>query len=234
MGKFILAHFLSSGAHPAKLKEADLDQLLLVKMNVQGSYKKLPFVKPDLRRLSFSFQNKVQVVPVKKKMKVTMGDSFPRKLSFKEPDGSGRHEFYIERVYLEDIRADQMALLEDPQFLSEIPEGELEHVKQALLQSLDQICPEGKVIPVIEYETDENLTLEFYENDYLSAEYKEDYNSQAELLLVMEPEEEKGRHGMTLRACAMAAPVDPSTEEVAVELLQYSFCGRKTECIFTN
>lgn len=234
-GKFMLAHFLSSGVHAAKLKEMDLDQLLLVKMNIQGSYRKIPFVKPDLRKLSFLFQNKVQIMPVKKKMKMAMGEDFPRKQSFKDADGSGRHEFYIERVYLEDIRADQLALLEDPQFLAEIPEGELERVKQGLLQALDRICPEGKVIPVIEYETDEKLTLEFFENNYLNAEYnEEEYDSQAELLLMVEPEEEKGRHGMRLAACAMAAPVDPSVEEISVELLQYSYCGKKPEINFVN
>lgn len=229
-GQFILTHFLDSGIHPAKLKDTELDQLLLIKLKVQGVYKKIPLVKPELRKLSFEFQREVQVVPVKKKMKVAMGGNFPRKLSFKDPDSEIRHEFYIERVYLEDIRADQLALLEDPQFLAEIPEGEVENVKKGLLRAVDQICPKGKMIPVIEYETAENLTLEFYENEYLNAEYEEEeYNSQAELLLMVETEEEEGKHGMRLRACAMAAPVDPSTEEISVELLQYSFCGRKQE-----
>lgn len=133
----------------------------------------------------------------------------------------------INNIYTMDIWADEEKRFADPVYreriLQYMSEAEFETMKQQFFQTLEEHCPKGKYYMVVEYECSENITLTFYDREYLDmVEEPQIGGTASSIMMRVKPEAETGLHGWKLRGCVIQKPLDAGMKSLEAELFSYS------------
>lgn len=139
-----------------------------------------------------------------------------------EPDGTVQEGIcYINRVTLQDMWEVEEQRFADPQYQKQMLEcmsqEEFLSMKQQSFQVLEQMCPRGMCLPVVEYECTLDAGLEFYTQDYLNAP---PVCRSSSAIYLSKPEQEQGKHGLPLKSVVLQSPVPPDTQKMQAELFQ--------------
>ena len=133
---------------------------------------------------------------------------------------------YINNVYAMDVWAEEEKRFSDPVYrermLQHVSEAELEQMKEHLFATLAEHCPKGKQYMVLEYECTENISLAFYDKEYLDCIEIPKEGSASAFLMRVKPDKEIGSHGLKLRGCVVQKPLDADTKTIEAELFSYS------------
>lgn len=105
--------------------------------------------------------------------------------------------------------------------LQHVSEEELERMKQHFFEVLEEHCPKGKCYMTIEYECSEDVSLNFYDREYLDTLPKPNKGSASALLMSVKPEKETGEHGYKLRGGVIQKPLDRNVKKMDAELFSY-------------
>lgn len=85
---------------------------------------------------------------------------------------------------------------------------------------ISRICPRGMYFPVVEYECEENISLQFFSKSYLDAKPS---HSGVNMGFLVKPDQPAGILGLKLKAALIQEPVPPDTKTIEAELFQYIF-----------
>ena len=133
---------------------------------------------------------------------------------------------YINKVYLMDVWAEEEKRFADPVYrermLQHVSEEQLEQMKEQLFAVLESHCPRGKYYMVLEYECTEDISLTFYDKEYLDYVEKPKEGGASALLMNVKPNEGTGTHGLKLRGCVIQKPLEAKTHTLDAELFSYS------------
>lgn len=134
---------------------------------------------------------------------------------------------YINKVYLIDMWEEEEKRFSDPDYkermLLHMSENEFKQMKEQFFKILEEHCPKGKYYIGIEYEcTEENISLKFYDREYLDQRPEPKAGSATAMLMRIKPDMETGVHGLKLYGDVIQKPLDRETKEIEAELFSYS------------
>ena len=151
-------------------------------------------------------------------------------IEFLLKDGS-KAVCYINKVELMDVWADQEKKFSDNDYrekmLQHMSEDEFEQMKNQFRQILEEHCPKGKHYLVVEYECSEDISLNFYDREYLDTIPKPREGSASSIFMRVKPDKELGKHGLKLRGSVIQKPVDGDVKGLDAELFSYSEIVKK-------
>lgn len=195
---FLLETFLRAGWQPRKLGEKDLRKLFIHSMEIEGKFEKIPDMDSgaDIR---FRMQEVSRKVLTEQPVLLEVGADYPDRLEFGNKETGKRHWAQINRVRLIDM---------------------WEGLPEEMKEYLGDMCPQGMCFPLIEYECEENLFLQFYTKEWLEAvpESRKGCSS-----FFVAPKEKTGRLGLRLQTALIQQPVAADAKEIEAELFRYSF-----------
>ena len=193
----------------------DYRETELVTIEFCGQYKKIPQSLKEFE-INFDFAPYFQKIPIKKKYLVKQGKQ-NRKITITLPDQS-KHLIYLLDFFYYDLWKEEEKRFDDPKYQQRFSAEELNEIKTSFYQSLKEHYPQGTKIPVIEYECEEDLSLEFYSQFELNEIIKPNYGCCSSMLLMFKPEKKEGEHGLCRRQCGLGGVIE-TPDAMPVELL---------------
>ena len=214
----LIARFLKAGVKAGQMG-GEFSHLYLHFLNLDIPWQELL---PLAKEVSQNLREPVRLIPGKKSERVAARKRMTLPVGMKERAYTctleGReHHFWIEQVQLYDLWSDQEERIRDWKESGKCSEEELRQLKWSWERTAAKLCPKGKRLPLIVYESEEDIQLDFYDRPYLNS-LVPTRNGDTELGMSGD-KEEKGPHGIRPRYVPLQTPVDPDAQKVEVELL---------------
>lgn len=213
----IISAFLRGGWQPGALQAVPYGAMFLTKLELSGSYDTLAQLPADLP-LRIAARPTPATRFVEKATPLSVGARYSAKRVFREKGSSQEHWYYINRVYLMDMWAESARIFQDPCLTENFTPKELWKKRTDYDEILARNCPKGTCYPVVEYESENGILLEFYLREHLDA--KPIPASDAFMILV-KPEKKTGRNGFPLKAALIQTPVPRGTRHLDAELFSF-------------
>lgn len=155
-------------------------------------------------------------VIVNKRITLKTGEySKPRLVTVK---GEEDVPIYIHGVVFYDIWEEAKTRFDDERYKERFSAEELERIKKDYMANLPQVCPQGCVIPLVEYESEKDYQVQFYSMEYLR---RKPENRSTSVLMVFRPNQKIGPMGYRNRACALEAVKKGYEGSITAELFSY-------------
>jgi len=212
----LISEFLHNGWQPKGIDYQNIDMLFLTSLELEGEYTAIPGL---LENSELRFSMRADSVPylVEQPITLTVGGQYPDRLWFRDLCDK-EHWFLINQIYLSDMWAEIEKTLNDPRIQEQMTKEQIAQAKLDFEKKFLKICPKGMLLPVIEYECEENIALQFYTKDYLDAE---PVNKNGGIGFIVRPENPTGILGLKLKAAIVQEPVPANTVSIVAELFQY-------------
>lgn len=200
--------------------DADWDSLAVTNMELRGDWDSLPEWTENMQVLAdiMPEENAIEIPVVLECGKTNV-------LEFKLADGSTA-VCYINKVDTMDVWEEEEKKFADSAYrermLQHVTQEELEEMQQHLFETLEQQCPRGKCYMVVEYECTKELSLNFFDREYLDTVPTPKKGSAASVLMMYKPDAETGVHGLKLRGCVIQKPLEQEERTLEAELFSYS------------
>lgn len=195
------------------------ERIAITQIEFRGEYEKLPPWEENMEVL-------IQCIPtnVAVEKSVVLQCKTTGEIEFLLKDGS-KTVCYINKVELMDIWAQQEKKFSDitykEKMLQHMSEDEFEQMKKHFFEVLEEHCPRGKCYMTVEYECGKDISLNFYDKEYLDTIPKPNKGSASAILMSMKPEKEIGEHGYKLRGSVIQKPLDKEVRLLEAELFSY-------------
>lgn len=214
----LLSELLRSGWNPDGIDYQNIDMLFLTSIELVGEFTKIPDFENDsllhfvMRRDSVSYL-------VEKPVTFTVNGEYPEKLWFKNEETGEEHWAQINRVYLNDMWAEIDKSFSNPKRLEQMTEEQIAYVRKDFEEKFLESCPKGKCYPIVEYECEECISLEFYTKKFLESK---PVHKNSGMGFIVGADKPTGVLGMKLRAAIIQEPVEVDTTRIEAELFQYN------------
>lgn len=214
----LIAKFLDNGWQPNGIDYQNINMLFLASLKLEGDYTSIPPIKsdPDLR---FVMREHCVSHQVEKPVTLVIGDKYPDKLIFHDAETGEEHWMQINRVYLSDMWEEMDKVLDDPKLKEQMSPEQITKARSDFENMFSSFCPRGMYLPVVEYECEEDITLQFYSKAYLDAKPS---NNGGCFGFIVRPEKSRGILGYKLKASVLQEPVQANTNTIEAELFQYN------------
>jgi hypothetical protein len=137
-----------------------------------------------------------------------------------------KHIFYIDKMYHYDVWAEVNNNLEY-ELMRVFPKDQIEQMKEEYITGLEKICPKGMDLVMLEYETEDDLQLNFYSKEYLD---ERPVHKSSASIIFCKSDRELGSNGFKSRV-RMIKPVEKDFDGIIdIELLS-CFMKRSEEII---
>ena len=209
-----LIEFLKHGWKPDSIDYQDIDNLLFTVIKLRGEFALIP----DLGEnpvLQLELRPEMVSSLIEQPFTLSFGAEYTDKFWFSDKKTGDKHWIQINSVYLYDMWAETMKNFNDPQFKERMSPVEIEKAKANFESHLSTICQKGMCFPVVEYECEAGLTLEFYTKAWLDAE---PVNNSSCIGFLVKPDKKNGVLGLPLKAALIQEPVPENTKSIEVEL----------------
>ena len=107
----------------------------------------------------------------------------------------------------------------NPKMLAHMTKEQIDEAREHLEKGLIEVCPKGKYYPVIEYESEDDISLEFHTRKFLDS--KPVHHGNGSIGFIIRPDTPKGFLGTKLKAAIIQEPVLGNTYIIEAELFQY-------------
>lgn len=212
-----LSELLKNGWNPEGVDYQRIDMLYLSSIELMGEFSEIPdFENNPL--LHFSMRNDSVAHLVEQPITLTVNGEYYNKLWFKNKETDEEHWAQINRVYLQDMWAEMEKTFTEPRLLEQMTKEQIVEAKKDFEEHFVTICPRGMCFPIVEYECDDDISLEFYTKKYLDSE---PVSRSRAMGFIVGSDKKTGILGMKLRAVVIQEPVDVRTENIEAELFQY-------------
>jgi hypothetical protein len=213
----LLYEFLHHAWQPDGIDLQSIDRLFLTSMELDGEYTAIPSFgeNPILR---FIMGPESIPYPVEQPIKLVVGENYPNKLWFQNGVNGEEHWAHINRVYLMDVWAEMEKNFANDELQEQMNQQQLSRIKADFEKRLLKICPRGMCFPVIEYECEQDISLQFYSQAYLDAI---PVNRNSSMGFSVQPNQPTGKLGMKLMAEIIQEPFPENTASIDAELFQY-------------
>lgn len=221
----LLAHFLEKIPFFGELEEIELEDMSLLELEVEGEYEKIPkeCFESKKGKATILLENEpvYKRFSINKKVTFQVGENQEVNLSFQDKESKTRYEAVIERVSLYDVWAEEEKRFEGEQlekYLEHMTMEEVREMKGYFFKALEETCPKGMYLPVVEYEATEDIILDFYSIEFLQQKVEVHKGSCNTMAFMIRPDKETGLHGGKLHT-AVLSPVPKDTKEIPSKLL---------------
>lgn len=214
----LIYEFLHRGWQPDGIDLQSIESLFLVSMELDGEYSAIPLFGEN-PTLQFIIGPENKSFPVEQPITLIVGNHSLNKIKFQNGVTGQEHWAHINRVYLMDVWAEMEKDLAKQESHVPLNPKRLTSMKAALEKSLLKTCPKGMCYPVIEYECEEYLTLQFFTKAYLDAVPEDDGSNSVNISI--HPDLPAGKSGSKLKAAMIEEPFPKDTVRIDAELLLY-------------
>lgn len=213
----ILTEFLRHGWQPDGIDIQSIDMLFLCSLELDGDYAAIPTFgeNPALR---FSMRPASVACLVEQPITLTVGGSYPDRLWFRDAVTGEKHWAQINRVYLADMWVEMAKTFDDPRLHEKVTPEQIAQARSDFEERFIKICPRGMCFPIIEYECEEDISLQFYSRAYLDAT---PVHRSSAMGFIVSPDQPTGILGLKLKAAVIQEPFPANTISIEAELLQY-------------
>jgi len=218
-----LYEFMRSGWSGETFKHDQMDGLFIHHMTLRcDSNKDLKILKtlsgkPNLHirfeRHTFAIQYHVEL-PIT----LNIGSDYPERIWFESKKAYEKQWAQIHRVYLMDVYETLEKNLNDAKASMLTPQQKSQ-MKFETEKAFEKLCPRGMLLPVIEYECEEDISLQFYHVDYLEASPG---SGGSAVGFISRPDQETGKWSYRLKMCVVQHAVPVDTKTIDVELFSFS------------
>ena len=212
-----LSELLRNGWNPEGIDYQNIDMLFLNSIELAGNYTKIPDLENN-PMLHFTMRKDSISYLVEQPVTLAVNGQYPEKLWFKNEKTGEEHWAQINSVYLNDMWADMEKVFSDPNFLKQMTEEQIAESKKDFEERFTEICPRGMCYPVVEYECEECISLQFYTKQYLESK---PVHKNGGMGFIVRTEKPIGVLGLKLKAAIIQEPVPVNTVSIEAELFQY-------------
>ena len=210
-----LSELLRNGWNPEGVDYQNIDMLFLTSIELAGDFAKIPEFDNNAKLHFIMNKDNVSYL-VEQAVTLTVNGGYPEKLWFNDKEDSEKHWAQINRVYLMDIWGDMEKNFSDPKLLEHMTKEQIEEAKRNIEKSLIEICPKGMYYPVVEYESEDDISLEFHTKEFLDSNH-----GNGSIGFIIKPEKPTGILGRKLKSTIIREPVLGNTDIIEAELFQY-------------
>jgi len=214
----LISKFLNNGWQPNEIDNQNINMLFLTSLKLDGDYISIPAFNenPELR---FTMGPHSVVHQVEKPITLVVGGKYPDKLRFRDAATGDERWAQINRVYLSDMWEEMAKTFTNPRLQEQMTSEEIAQARLDFEKHFLEICPRGMCYPVIEYECEEDISLQFYSKTYLDAK---PVHGNSSIGFIVRPDHSTGILGLKLKAAIIQEPVHANTIEIQAELFQYN------------
>lgn len=197
-----LQHFAEKGLLPKQWDQVEAERLVITQMR-QADGDAAPR-REQLAELPLTLHiaRSSREVPIESRFSVQFGkQSAEQKHSYYDPERGRESCFFVDEVYSYDPYQQVF------QRLNQIANGKArKQARRHFLRAMVHLCPQGQRLAVIRYETEDDVQLRFFTQQYLEAEPV--HSNTGIAFASSKPEEPIGINGYPLRECVLQ-PMDP-------------------------
>lgn len=164
------------------------------------------------------------------KLNVNKSSEYPDKLYFRDKISGEQHWVRINRVTLCDMWAEMAKTFANPR-LKEQSSEEVDRSKGEFEELFSEMCPKGMCYPVIEYECEEDIFLQFYSKRWLDAE---PIHKNSVLGFSLKTDEPIGKLGLKLKGDIIQEPMPANTVSIEAELFHYIQIGKEDDIVIAK
>ena len=230
----MLSILLEKGWQPKSFTEYSIDEIMITTIDIKGEYGSIPNFQRDEEIKFCKGIDHVQGL-VEMPMELTIGREYKEKIWFVDKSTKEKHWLQINNVYMYDAWAEQEKVYADPQLLKRFSKEELMKMQREHEVEFAEFCPRGMFFPVIEFEAEKDISLQFYNTSWLEAPTQEitSFSCTSYGIFLTREEEELGHGGTPLHAdCITDTPMDKDTKKIQVELFFYHKVVDEKDIIF--
>jgi len=213
----IIAKFLQNGWQPNELDDQNIDMLCLTSLILDGDDHSIPAFNENLK-IRFVMRPRHVVHQVERPITLVVGGKYPDKLMFRDTTTGAEHWVQINRVYLSDVWEEMDKVFTNPKLQEHMTPEEINQARLDFEKKFSEVCPRGMYFPVIEYECEEDISLQFFSKAYLDAKPLHRGSSMG---FIVRPDQPTGILGLQLKATVIQEPVPANTHTIEAELFQY-------------
>ena len=213
----LLVQFLNNGWQPNGIDYQNINTLFLTRAKLEGDYISIPDFDSSTE---IRFVTGIRSVShqVEKPVTLIVGGEYSDRLWFQDADTGEEHWAQINRVYLLDMWAEMEKTFSNLKIQEKMTSEEFTRAKSDFEKHFLEICPRGMYFPIVEYECEEDISLQFYSKAYLDSKPLHRGSSMG---FIVAPDQSTGILGLKLKAAVIQEPVSPDTSSIEVELFQY-------------
>jgi hypothetical protein len=212
-----LSELLRNGWNPEGVDYQNIDMMFLTSIELRGDFAKIPEFENN-PALHFTMGRDTTSYPVERPLVLTVNGEYSEKIWFNNEETEEEHWVQINRVYLSDMWADVERIYSNPKVFEQMTKEEIFEIKKNFEKDFIKICPKGMCFPIVEYECEDGISLEFHTVKYLEAT---PVHTNGSIGFMVRPDDETGILGMKLKAAVIQDPMEPDTEIVEAKLFKY-------------
>lgn len=213
----LLSELLRNGWNPDGIDYQNIDMLFLTSIELVGEFTKIPDFENNTL-LHFVMRKDSVSYLVEKPVTLIVNGEYTEKLWFKNEENGEEHWAQINKVYLNDMWVEMEKSFSNPKLLEQMTEEQIANVKKDFEERFIEICPRGMCYPIVEYECEESISLEFYTKKFLESKI---VHKNSGMGFIVGADKSTGTLGMKLRAAIIQEPVEVNTTCIEAELFQY-------------
>lgn len=211
-----LSELLRNRWNPEGVDNQHVDMLFVTTIDLAGDYDKIPELEAECSLRFVMGKNSVSYL-VEQPVTLIIDGKYSDKLWFKNKDGEVRWT-QINRVYLSDMWVEMEKAFSHPKLLEQMTNEEIDERKKEFEENFSKICPKGMCFPIIEYECEDNISLEFYTKKFLESMPVQKNGGMGFIVGADKP---TGVLGMKLKVAIIQEPVPMDTKSIKAEIFQY-------------
>ncbi|WDV44923.1 hypothetical protein PV797_15550 [Clostridiaceae bacterium M8S5] len=162
-----LQHFIENGMSTDHWDEVNVSNIVIEAYEQKEDEK---FPKIDLSReldITITISEGFKEVLINQPIKLEFGEMQKgNELYFYDTIGNKKRTFYIDKMEHYDVWQDINKKLESQEFQN-FSKNQMKQMKTDYLASIEEICPKGMDLAMLEYETEDGIQLNFYTKEYL-------------------------------------------------------------------
>jgi hypothetical protein len=213
----LFSEFLHRGWKPDGIEYQRIDMLFLTSLEMKGQYSIIPALEGNVIR--FTRQPESVTYLSEQPITLTVGGEYPEKFRFRNENSGEEHWAQINRVYLSDMWAEMENNFNSPKIREHMTPEQITRARTEFEERFLHICPKGMYFPIVEYECEENIFLQFHSKSYLAAQPEE---RNWGMVFMLSPEQSTGILGMKLKSAVIQEPFTAETQIIEAELFQYN------------
>ncbi len=214
-----LQHFIESGISTENWDKVNLSDILIASYEQK---KDEEFPQIDISReldITVKISENPKQVLINQPINLEFGEMQKgKKLYFYDSIEKKDRTFYINRMYHYDIWEEVNNNFEDER-MNNFTEDEIKKMKENLLDALKKICPKGMSLAVLEYETEDDIQLNFYSKAYLDKKPLRETSSAG--VIFSKSDKEFGINGFKNRTCMITCLEKDFNESIDAELFSW-------------
>lgn len=203
-GYMQMQHFVEKGIDTTNWNEVDLANIVISAYEQEES-EEFPTI--DLSKkldISLKIDRDSRQVLINQPITLKFGEmAKDNKFYFYDSIEKKERIYYIDKIEHYDIWEEANRHFESEQ-MQAFSKEQIKQMKEQYLASMDEICPQGMNLAILEYETEDDMQLNFYSKEYLD---KKPAHKNSSSMMFFKSDKELGSNGFKSRIC-MIKPVD--------------------------